>query len=121
MWDIAKLKNGEWEKLGNQETLDAAQKAFTVSDDTFYFYAGELPDDKEAQNKIVDECMKANNGKISMAMIGVQISIKKLGDIKPMFCQGNCYCVVANGTRRCETYYCSANGFCWWVPCGMAC
>ena len=32
-----------------------------------------------------------------------------------------CFCVVAHGSKRCETTWCNASGQCYTVPCSMPC
>lgn len=120
MWDIVRLKEGRWEKIASHDSLEAAQNAVSASEEIFFFYAGELPAEEAAQNAIIEKCVIANEGRVRRVMIGVQIAIKRIAD-RPEACQGNCYCVVENGTRDCQTYYCNANGVCVWVTCGVAC
>lgn len=124
MWKSLKLDSttGEWNELGAESSLAACKANFSgqPSDNVFHFWDGEFPSDEAASLKLFEEVKEANNGRVTMLTVGAVIqTVSKVESLTS--CSGNCFCVIAHGRRRCETYYCSPSGFCWWVDCGMGC
>lgn len=116
MFKKVKLENGKWIEVSNIESLENLR----VNDEnTYVFYTGELSEDISEQNKLIEDVFKANGNKINRVTIGLNMCEKD--EVSPSSCPGRCFCVVEGGSRRCETYYCNSNGYCWWVPCGMGC
>jgi hypothetical protein len=123
MWESAALDldQGTWTKRGSGKTLDDCRAVSASSKEKLFdFWGGEVPADEAAILDLYKKVSEANDGNISRLTIGLE-----LGDAKRApgisSCPGRCFCVVAHGRRRCETYWCSATGLCWWVPCGMGC
>jgi len=124
MWQLAKLESGEWKELGKHENLEQAKSSQKTSSedqkDVFYFWAGEFPSDEDESIKLFDQINEANDGRINRITIGLKLdSVSKDGSLS--MCPGSCFCVVAHGKRRCETYFCSVSGVCSWIDCGMGC
>ena len=124
MWQVVKLESGEWQELGKYETLEESKSVQKTSSEdqnsVFYFWAGEVPNDKDESIKLFNQVSEANDGRINRVTIGLSLgSVSK--DSSLSMCPGRCFCVIAGGSRRCETYWCSVSGWCWWVSCGMGC
>lgn len=112
--------NVEWTVV--EENIDEASldKVANLDSSTYIFPAGRPPEDVDAQNAIIKQTVKINDGRILRASVGVKISApEKIEGFSS--CPGRCFCVIDGSSRRCETYYCNGNGYCWWVPCGMGC
>lgn len=121
MWQTVKLDaaSGVWKELGRSVNL-AECKSFATDApaNTYHFWASPPPSDHAEQERIIEQVLAANDGRILRVGIGVTVSVTKAEALSG--CPGNCFCVVANGSRRCETQYCNEN-WCWWVSCGMSC
>lgn len=73
---------------------------------------------EQEETKIILELIGLSDGEITRVTKGVTVSKKA----DAVCCgPGNCYCVVAGGSRYCETYYCNASGYCWVVRCNIPC
>lgn len=122
MWTVFKHEcaTGEWSKgqILSERVLSANANEEVADPDTFIFWDGDVPDNPEAQQQLLEQAFSANNGKLLRVVIG---GTMQRVDTALTLCSGNCFCVVAHGMRRCETYWCSASGLCWWVPCGSSC
>lgn len=113
---------GTWtERARNQElaTLRQEKSSPSAAKNIFYFWDAPIPADQAEQEQIVKKVMAANDGRILRVGIGVQVEVTKVDGLSS--CSGSCFCVIADGKRRCETQYCNSNGYCWWVDCGMGC
>jgi hypothetical protein len=118
-----KVVEGEWEELDSFPSIEEAQSRLSSLSDAgevYCFYVGEPTGDLEKSVAIFEEVNKANGGRIARATLGLDLCSAKR-DASITSCPGRCFCVIAHGMRRCETYWCSASGWCWWVPCGMNC
>lgn len=125
MWKVFShdIENGKLVTLAEGETPEAAQNALLGDDDesennTFVLYDGEVSS-KEHEAEILDQLFSNNGEELTRISVGVKLSIEK-NEIKSS-CSGKCFCVVQRGYRQCETFYCFANGFCYWVRCGQSC
>lgn len=122
MWCTVQLKSdySGWEELGTGATLPQSKAAAgnVEGDNVYHFWDGEIAHDEAGSLAILDEVNRANGGRVSMMTIGADISTARA---TPKSCPGRCFCVIAHGTRRCETQYCNDRGICWWVPCGVKC
>ncbi|RYZ05697.1 MAG: hypothetical protein EOO24_12190 [Comamonadaceae bacterium] len=81
---------------------------------------GAIPAAQADQDKLLQEVFAANGDKVSRVTIGLTMA-EASKDTALSSCPGRCFCVIAHGSRRCETYYCSASGLCYWIGCGMGC
>lgn len=73
----------------------------------------------EESDRIMFELLERNDGRITRFTKGIDIS--KREDSVCCGAGSRCFCVTTPGSRRCETYYCSASGVCAWVPCPIPC
>ena len=124
MWHaVEMIGDGEgWNLIAESDDLNAAKANLPKSiapGKAYFFFMGEIPSDPAASQKIFDDVQAQNNGRISMLTVGARIDLAE--KTAASYCSGNCFCVVAHGMRRCETQYCNASGYCWWVPCGSNC
>ena len=120
MWILITLENGLWvdkKSFNTIEECESSQKSATGI--SYIFYDGEFPADIQEQNLLLEKINDVNDNPISMVTVGLDLSTSKK-DVHASTCSGDCYCVIANGSRRCETKYCSGS-WCWWVPCGSSC
>ena len=126
MWKVVELDSatGTWNEHGCFATpADCKSQVASFASgasNVYAFWDGALPTDMTEQNRLIDEIFAVNNGKIDRITIGLDVSAAQKVDALSG-CPGRCFCVVAHGMRRCETYYCNANNVCAWVPCGMGC
>lgn len=122
MWKIMDLDDGLWNDLGSYSSIAEAENSVSrlkSGDDNVYaFWDGPISSDLAEQEKIAIEIDSANRGRVLRTTIGLKPGGKEVGIST---CSGNCFCVIANGGRRCETYYCNSANWCWWVPCGSSC
>lgn len=122
MWKILDLADGVWVDLGSFATIEDAEQnvsKFKGGDDSVYaFWDGPISSDKSEQEKKAEEVSRVNRGRILRTTIGLKPGDKEAGIST---CPGNCFCVIANGARDCETRYCNSAGWCWWVSCGSRC
>jgi len=119
MYKIVKLdhKQGKWVEVSELNSL----KEFSTDESNVYvFYVGELPIDKNEQNEIIENVIKANKNKINRVTIGAKLTSMD-SDTSPSSCPGSCWCIVDGGSRYCETCYCNGNGYCWCVRCSGSC
>jgi hypothetical protein len=122
MWDVIKVVNGEVERLATHDSVDKCKSQFPRSKDQgiWYVWSGEFPKTEAEQLSLVKSVSEANDGIQLMVTIGLDFdSVKKVPGLSR--CSGRCFCVIANGMRRCEVQYCNVNHYCWWVPCGSNC
>lgn len=122
MWKILDLDDGIWVDLGSFSTIAEAEQnisRFKRGEDSVYaFWDGPISSDKAEQDIKAEEIINVNRGRILRTTIGLKPGDKEVG---VSACSGNCFCVIANGSRDCETKYCNSNGWCWWVSCGSSC
>lgn len=122
MWKALDLDDGIWIELGSFPTVSDAEqnieKLKQSDSSVFLFWDGPISSDINEQNKLSDEISKANHGRILMTTIGLKPGEKEVGISS---CSGDCFCVIANGSRNCQTRYCNSSGWCWWVSCGSSC
>jgi hypothetical protein len=81
---------------------------------------GVVPSSQADQDKLFQDVFAANGDKVSQITLGLTMP-EPQKNASLSSCPGRCFCVIANGQRRCETYYCFASGLCYWVSCGMGC
>lgn len=119
MWQATRLnpETGEWATLTTAETVAECRAAATThTEHTFYFWVGEIPAERDAQNRIFEQEFEANGERLSRVVIGMDMG--GVPENRSATRCGRCFCVIyANGFRQCEYYYCSV-GFCRWVRCG---
>lgn len=122
MWKILSLDAGVWVDLGSFATIDEAKQNISRLkdgvDSVYAFWDGPISSDKSEQDKKAEEVSIANRGRILRTTIGLTPGDK---DVGISTCSGDCFCVIVNNTRDCETKYCNSNGWCWWVSCGSRC
>jgi hypothetical protein len=116
--DVGTWKAGEQHQNAENAKV-ALNNARSSNKDTFVFWDGEIPVDRAAQDQILQRSFELNGESLLRIMLGVEIS-RKAGTMQTL-CSGDCFCVVANGSRGCETQYCNSAGWCWWVSCGTSC
>lgn len=119
MWERVRLDTvaGEWSLVERSEGKErSASLAAGLAPDEFVLWMGDMPTDERESIEIFNEVNALNGNRITRLTIGAAIS--KIRDASA--CPGECFCVVADGMRRCETQYCN-DKICWWVPCGMGC
>jgi hypothetical protein len=106
-------------KLADDHSWHESLKNITPADDnsTFLLWDGDLPDTEKDAVDLVDQVILANDGRVSRLVYGEMAP----SSTESLACSGNCFCVIAHGSRRCETQYCNAVGLCWWVSCNTSC
>ncbi len=125
MWQIVERESsGQWNELGSYDSLrDCKSNAASFAkheDDIFYFWKGAFPKDEKESIGLFQEVAEANKGRVSRLTIGLDLSTSKKVDALTG-CSGQCFCVIANGSRVCEAHYCNTNGYCWCVLCNSGC
>lgn len=124
MWEAVQLdtQTDSFSQICTGKTLEDCKvetgNRTASKDKVFYFWASEIPSTEQETVEIFNKVKDANDGLVSFMTIGADFSAVQ--NTKAT-CSGNCFCVVTSTSRRCETYYCNANGYCWWVPCGQSC
>jgi hypothetical protein len=84
----------------------------------FFDFAKSTGLTEQEETRIILDLMEKSDGEITRVTKGVTVSKNE----DAICCgSGSCFCVVANGTRYCETYYCYPNGYCWAVRCNIPC
>lgn len=124
MYKLFKLS--EYKKWHELESYDSLKDAVLYlnrqmnDENVFIFWHGKLPKGTTEQTDLFQKVIKENKNKVHRVTIGTKINgIEKIDSISN--CPGNCYCVVDEDSRKCETYYCDSNGLCWWVSCNLKC
>lgn len=125
MWTIVEhdCKGGGWKKGATYESFHpvgpALNEALKSNADTFVFWDGPVPSEPDAQNEIFQKAFELNGERLLRVILDADV--KRTENTTLASCSGDCFCVVANGKRRCEGKYCNAAGLCWWVDCGSSC
>ena len=91
-----------------------------VAGPTLILWDGAVPASQLDQDKLFQEVFAANGDTVSQITLGLTMP-EPQKNAALSSCPGRCFCVVAHGRRRGETYYCFASGLCYWVSCGMGC
>jgi hypothetical protein len=118
MWKALSIDDDhQFMELAAGDTVDAVKSHEFTDQKVFYLWDGDLPSQDAELFSLIDEVSSANGGEVVRLTFG-EVQLKSEAQ---MLCSGNCFCVVQGGNRRCETQYCNANGYCWWVPCGTNC
>lgn len=118
MWRIIQRLDtcSNWKTLAESEDLDSLN--FKKEKKLFILWSSDLHETIEQQNTIIRKTIELNDGEVLRASIGVDVTINRTGRV--MTCSGDCYCVVTETSRECETKFC-AGDYCWWIRCGEAC
>jgi hypothetical protein len=124
MWVGVRLNaiTGQWMIIAEHTLLAecrARSESSSIDDSPTYFFSNELSHARVDADRIIDEVVAANRGRIIRVTVGLNLAMLKRDDTLSG-CPGNCFCVIQDGHRRCETYYCNG-AICWWVPCGVGC
>ncbi|MBW7676987.1 hypothetical protein [Chryseobacterium chendengshani] len=72
----------------------------------------------EEVNKKIINVLELNEGKVTHVTKGATIT--KMED-RQCCGPGTCFCVIAHGTVKCQTQFCSVDGSCSWVDCPIPC
>jgi len=124
MWVSVRLdaSTGQWVKVAQHESLAECRvraESRDAEDSPAYFFLMEAVHTRADANRVIDEVAVANHGRITRVTVGLDFSAVTRSDALTG-CAGDSVCVVRDGYRRCEAYFCNG-AICWWVPCGIGC
>lgn len=122
MWKVVHFdqETAKFTDGGRYSSLEECKGKAMATGSSFYFWASDYPQDKEALHAIIAQIFQANGSRILAVFPGTRISVSGLPERAFCGCSGECFCVYQGGGCTCGASYCDANG-CIWVQCAGGC